>query len=173
MKMNYFSKKLGTADKIIFVVLILFTLGGVALTNMSPADAHKYWLAMNLVFAVGAIATGWQRASEQGLKTKLIMSQLFHWCSTLIAVAVVYAFFHSGQIQNETVSLMILLVLALSAFLDGIHVGWHFSVIGVLLAISAVIISYIDEYIWIIAFIAIIFVAISYYWNKRRENAAD
>lgn len=171
--MNYFSKKLGTIDKVIFVVLIAFTLAGVALTNMSPADAHKYWLAMNLVFAIGAISTGWQRAVEKGEKTKLVTSQLFHWCSTLIAVVVVYAFFHSGQIQNETVSLMILLVLALSAFLDGIHVGWHFSVIGILLAISAVVISYIDEYLWIIAIIAIIFVAISYYWNKRRESAVE
>ena len=171
--MNYFSSKLGTMDKVIFVVLILFTLFGVALTNMSPADAHKYWLAMNLVFAVGAIVTGWPRTADRGEKTKLVTSQLFHWGSTLVAVIVVYAFFHSGQIQNETISLVILLILALSAFLDGIHVGWHFSVIGILLAISAVIISYIDEYLWIIAFVAIIFLAASYYWNKNRESKLE
>jgi hypothetical protein len=91
----------------------------------------------------------------------------------LVAVAIVYAFFHSGQIQNETISLMILLILAFSAFLDGIHVGWHFSVIGILLAISAVIISYIDEYIWIIATIAILIVTISYYWNKFKGSSLE
>lgn len=171
--MNYFSNKLGTMDKIIFVVLILFTLFGVGLTNMSPTDAHKYWLAMNLVFALGAIATGWPRTADKGEKTRLVTSQLFHWGSTLAAIAVVYAFFHSGQIQNETISLVILLILALSAFLDGIHVGWHFSVVGVLLAISAIIISYVDEYLWIIAIVAIIFIAASYYWNKFRESKLE
>jgi hypothetical protein len=94
--------------------------------------------------------------NDKQQKNSLVTSQLFHWGSTLIAVMVVYAFFHSGQIQNETVSLVILLILSLSTFLDGIHVGWQFSVIGVLLAISAVIISYLDEYIWIIAIIALV-----------------
>jgi hypothetical protein len=171
--MSYFSKQLATTDKIIFCVLILFTLFGVALTNMSPADAHKYWLVMNFVFALGAIFTGWQKAADKAEKTRLVTSQLFHWGTTLVAVAIVYAFFHSGQIQNETISLMILLILAFSAFLDGIHVGWHFSVIGILLAISAVIISYIDEYIWIIATIAILIVSISYYWNKFKGSSLE
>ena len=171
--MSYFSSNLGTIDKIIFVALILFTLAGVVVTNISPADAHKYWLAMNLVFALGAIATGWKRAVDKGEKTRLITYQLFHWGSTLVAVVVVYAFFHSGQIQNETVSLMIVLILALSAFLDGIHVGWHFSVVGILLAISSVIITYMEEYIWLIVIIAIIFVATSYFWNKNKNRSIE
>lgn len=66
--MKSFSSKLATIDKFIFVVLILLTLFGVALTNMSPADAHIYWLAMALVFAIGTIATGWKRAAEKGEK---------------------------------------------------------------------------------------------------------
>lgn len=164
--MKYFSRKLATIDKVIFTALILLTLFGVALTNMSPTDAHIYWLAMTLIFAIGAISTGWQRAAEKGEKKQLVTSQLIHWGSTLIAVIVIYTFLHTGQIQNETVSLMILLVLALSSFLDGFHVGWHFSAIGILLAISVVTISYIDEFLWVIIFIAIILVAVSFFWNK-------
>ena len=164
--MKYFSSKLATIDKVIFAALILLTLFGVALTNMSPTDAHIYWLAMTLVFAIGAITTGWQRAAEKGEKKQLVTSQLIHWGSTLIAVIVIYTFLHTGQIQNETVSLMILLVLALSSFLDGFHVGWHFSVIGILLAISVVTISYIDEFLWVIIFVAAILVAVSFFWNK-------
>ena len=164
--MKYFSRKLATIDKVIFAALILLTLFGVALTNMSPTDAHIYWLAMTLVFAIGAITTGWQRAAEKGEKKQLVTSQLIHWGSTLIAVIVIYTFLHTGQIQNETVSLMILLVLALSSFLDGFHVGWHFSVIGILLAISVVTISYIDEFLWAIIFVAAILVVVSFFWNK-------
>ena len=67
--MKYLSSKRSMIDTIIFTALILHTLLGVALTNVSPAHAHKYWLAMILFFAIGAIATGWQRATEKGQKT--------------------------------------------------------------------------------------------------------
>ena len=164
--MSVLSITMSTMNKVIYVTLVLLSLLGMAITNFSPVDAHLYWLAMTLVFAIGAIASGWQEATDKQQKNSLVTSQLFHWGSTLIAVMVVYAFFHSGQIQNETVSLVILLILSLSTFLDGIHVGWQFSVIGVLLAISAVIISYLDEYIWIIAIIALVFIALSFLWNK-------
>ena len=171
--MKYLSGKLSKTDTIIFSALILLTILGVALTNMSPAHAHKYWLAMILFFAMGAIATGWQRAAEKGQKKQLITSQLLHWGSTLIAVVVVYTFIHTGQIQNETVSLMILLILALSSFLDGFHVGWHFSVLGILLAISVVTISYVEEFMWIIAIIAVILLVVSFLWNKYKKHSME
>ena len=171
--MKYLSGKLSKTDTIIFSALILLTILGVALTNMSPAHAHKYWLAMILFFAMGAIATGWQRAAEKGQKKQLITSQLLHWGSTLIAVVVVYTFIHTGQIQNETVSLMILLILALSSFLDGFHVGWHFSVLGILLAISVVTISYVDEFMWVITIIATILLTATFFWNKYKKHSVE
>ncbi|WP_428353971.1 hypothetical protein [Methyloprofundus sp.] len=164
--MSVLSSKMSTMDKVIYVTLILLALLGMAITNFSPADAHKYWLVMTLVFAIAAIISGWQQAADKHEKTKLITTQLFHWGSTLIAVMIVYAFLHSGQIQNETVSLMILLILSLSTFLDGFQVGWHFSLLGILLAISTVVITYLDEYIWIIAIIALVFIGLSFLWNK-------
>ena len=171
--MKYLSGKLSKTDIIIFAALIILTLLGVALTNVSPSHAHKYWLAMILFFAIGAIATGWQRATEKGQKKQLITSQLLHWGSTLVAVIVVYTFLHTGQIQNETVSLMILLILALSSFLDGFHVGWHFSVLGILLAISVVTISYIEEFMWVITIIAVILLALSFFWNKYKKHSME
>ena len=164
--MSVLSSKMSTLDKVIYVTLVLLALLGMAITNFSPADAHIYWLAMTLVFALGAIVTGWQRVVDKQTKAKFVASQLLHWGSTFIAVMVVYAFLHSGQIQNETVALIILLILSLSTFLDGIHVGWQFFALGILLAISTVIISYLDEYIWIIALIAMAFIALTFVWNK-------
>ncbi|GFO72347.1 hypothetical protein BJAS_P2515 [Bathymodiolus japonicus methanotrophic gill symbiont] len=164
--MSILASKMSTIDKVIYISLVLLALLGMAITNFSPADAHIYWLFMTLVFAIGAIVTGWHKADDKKAKARLVTAQLIHWGSTLIAVMVVYAFLHSGQIQNETVSLIIMLILSLSTFLDGIHVGWHFYMLGVLLAISTVIITYLDEYIWIIAIIALVFIGLSFLWNK-------
>ena len=77
------------------------------------------------------------------------------------------------KIQNETVSLMILLILSLSSFLDGFHVRWHFSVIGILLAISVVTISYVEEFMWIITIIAVILLVVSLFWNKYKKHSME
>ncbi len=69
--MSTTSSKLGIIDKVIFIALIIFTLVGVAITNISPAEAHVYWLVMNLVFAIGAIITGWHKAQTKKEHTKL------------------------------------------------------------------------------------------------------
>ncbi len=165
--MHVFTNRLRKADIFIFLVLVLFTLVGVGITDVSPAEAHAYWLAMTFVFAIAAVFSGWRFTEDKKQKSKLVVSQLFHWGSTLVAVLVVYAFLHTGQVNSETVALMIVLVLALSAFLDGVHVGWHFSLLGILLAITAVSISYIEEYIWAIAFIAVVLAFAAFFWNKR------
>ena len=170
MKLMEFN--IGKTEKVVFVILILLTMGGVALTNVSPEDAHFFWLAMNPVFAIGAIMSGWRRANEQNTRKHLVLTQLFHWGSSLIAIVIIYAFFHSGQLQFESIGLMIVLVLALSAFLDGIHVGWHFSVLGILLAIVAVIVSYVEQFIWVIAAIAFIFIVITFYVIKAKSKAS-
>lgn len=164
------ARKLGTIDKVIFIALIVFTLVGVAITNISPAEAHVYWLVMNMVFALAAIITGWHRVDNKKAKARLVTSQMIHWGSTMVAVMVVYGFLHSGQIQNETVSLVIVLILALSTFLAGIQIGWQFSVVGILLAISAMMISYLEEYIWLMVMVALVLVIISYLWNKFKKS---
>ena len=170
--MSLMELNIGKSEKVVFVILILLTMGGVTLTNVSPEDAHLFWLVMNPVFAIGAIMSGWRRASEQNTRKHLVLTQLFHWGSSLVAIVIIYGFLHTGQLQFESTGLMIVLVLALSAFLDGIHVGWHFSVLGLLLAIIAVTVSYVEQFIWVIAAIASIFIMITLYVNKRRTKAS-
>lgn len=171
IKMRVFANRLRKLDLIVFFVLVILTLVGVGITDVSPADAHTYWLTMTLAFAIAAVLSGWRFAEDKKQKTKLIASQLFHWSSTLAAVLIVYAFLHTGQVTSETVSLMIVLVLALSVFLDGAHVGWHFSVLGILLALTAVSISYIEEFLWVISAIAVVFALIVFFFNKRSAAA--
>lgn len=168
--MSTFNHRLTKTDITIFLVLVLLTLTGVGITDVSPADAHTYWLVITFVFALASVFSGWRFATDKKQKGKLIASQLFHWGSTLVAVLVVYVFLHSGQVNSETVALMIILVLALSTFLDGLHVGWHFSLLGILLAITAVAVSYIEEYLWVIALVAVVVAVIGFYWNKWVMN---
>ncbi len=163
--------KLSKLEKYVFITLILLTLGGVTLTNVSPEDAHFLWFAMNPIFAIAAIISGWPHINEQNTRKHLLLTQLYHWGSNLMAIVIIYGFLHAGQLQFESAGLMILLVLALSAFLDGIHVGWHFSALGVLLAVIAVTVSFVEEFIWVIAVISLLFVWITFYLSERKTKA--
>jgi len=102
----------------------------------------------------------------------MINSVQVHWGSSLVAIVIIYGFLHAGHMQFESVGLVIVLMLALSAFLDGIHVGWHFSVLGLFLAITAVVVSYVEEFIWIIAAIALIFIIITFYVGKFKAKTS-
>lgn len=172
--MQIFTHKLTKPDLVIFLILIIMTLIGVAVTNVAPKDAHGYWLIMTGVFAASAIFSGWRYTDDHKQKAKLVGLQILHWSSTLVAVLVVYAFLHTGQVSFETVSLMIVLVLALSSFLDGLQIGWHYSVLGVLLAVTAITISYVEEYVWVLLLVAVALLTLSLLFNYlRKSHAAD
>jgi hypothetical protein len=61
---------------------------------------------------------------------KEIIRQILHGLGGLVAVLIIYSFYHSGRITPEATGLVVLLILALTTYLDGIRLGWHFSFAG-------------------------------------------
>lgn len=155
-------------DQIIFIVLVVFALIGVAITDMSPEASHGYWVMMTVVFGLAAVFCGWKHARSNDINFRRILSaQLIHWASTLPAVLIVYTLLHTGALAKEETGLVILLVLALATFLGGLHVGWRFYALGALLASTTIAAAYIEEFLWVIVLIALALVAGTFYWAKR------
>ncbi len=50
---------------------------------------------------------------------------MLHWIGLVVAVQLVYLLLHIGRLDNENTGLIILLLLALTTFLAGIHLGWR------------------------------------------------
>lgn len=96
---------------------------------------------------------------------------ILHWLGGLVTVMIVYTFYHAGRITPQETGLIVLLILALTTFLDGIRINWQFSLAGVFLAVIAVCAAYIEEYIWQILTIAFGIIAFSYYWAFKRKHA--
>jgi hypothetical protein len=69
-----------------------------------------------------------------------------HWLHTIIVVIAASFLNKSGQLTGVTADVVILLVLGLSAMLDGYHVGWEFSLLGFFLVGCAIIIGYIPAW---------------------------
>jgi hypothetical protein len=68
----------------------------------------------------------------------MIRSQVLHWLGALAAIQIVLLFESSGTTDRGPAADYTLLVLALSAFLAGVHFNWTFMLLGALLAVIAV-----------------------------------
>ena len=155
--------------QLIFSALVILAFIGVVITDISPADAHVYWVAMLVVYASVAIYSGRKQAKIKGEKLGgLILKQVIHWGGSLVAILCVYTLLHTGTVTDEEAGLIILLLLALTTFLAGGHVGWRYYVLGALLALITVVAVYIEEFMWVIMLVGIAIIAITFFWSKHK-----
>ena len=175
-------KRLFGIYEIILSVLLLLSIIGIGITDYSPAESHRYWFAMVPVFAGACLILEWSRARGKGQKwTTIVGTQLMLWLGLLLAVRLVYLLLHTGRLDNENTGLIILLLLALTTFFAGIHLGWRLIIVGIFLGVALIGATYLKEFVWIFLIIAIGVVAIFLFWKyyagtkmgKGQDIAAD
>lgn len=160
------------ANFVTFLLLVLLAVVGVGITDYSPADAHHYWVFMVFVCAATAILAGLSQPRRAGEQRSIswLGVQLLHWSACIAAVLIVYSLVHTGRINNADAGLIILLLLALTVFLDGAHVGPYFYLLGALFAAMTLAMAYIEQFIWLILIIAVIGLIVAIYWERLRRH---
>ena len=157
-------------EEAILIVLIILSVSGVSLTNFSSTDGWWYWMAMIFVFAIAAMVTGAIEAKKGTHFVKhLLATQTIHWLGAMATMVAAFSFLHAEVMDEQATGLVILLILALATFLDGMRIGWRFSMIGVFLGMTAVIIAYIKDFLLIIVGLAIVIIGITIYWGKNKR----
>ncbi len=165
---RWFSQMKVGLEEVAFLGLVVLSVIGESVSNYSPIISFWYWLSMIPVFAATAIATEWSRARAAGQSAmRLIGIQVTHWGGAVIALFATYTLWHVGRLGNEHTGLIVLLLLALTTFLDGYHVGWRFYLTGVLLFIYTIVAALLKAVIWIALLIAIPVVIFGLYWDKH------
>ena len=134
----------------ILILLLIVSLTGVWITDHSPVDGYGYWMAMVFVFALSAITISWLQTTIRagGLK-KILREQCLHWLTSLLIMEGIYTLFASGHLSSSDAGLVIMLLLSQSTILDGLRIGWRFSLVGVFLGISAMIAVNTPHFFWI------------------------
>jgi len=165
---NNASVRPARANLVTFMLLVLLSVIGVGITDYSPADAHRYWIFMVFVCAVTSILAGISQPRQKKNMRSLswISVQVLHWSACIAAVLIVYSLVHSGRINNADAGLILLLLLALTVFLNGAHVGRYFYLLGALLGLMTVTMAYIEQYIWFILIAAVIVMIVAIYWDR-------
>jgi hypothetical protein len=148
-------------------VLVVGVLGvlvmiGLFLSNYSSEKALYYWCAMFPIFGVACLthelAAG--RAYEVAL-WRVLTRQVLHWIGPIIAVKILFMQHARGQMSTDAVALTIILLLAVTCFLAGVHFDGSFYWVSAFLALAAVIGTEIETYLWFVALLFLIGVAIA------------
>ena len=138
-------------------VLIMF---GLFLANYSIQRADWYWSAMFPVF--GLVCLGHQLISgDTGRPVwTVVLKQALHWLGPIVAVRIIFLQLARGQMDGDAVALMILLVLAVTCFLAGIHFDHSFIWVSAFLVAVGLLGTEIESYLWLIVVIFLLAIAL-------------
>jgi len=156
-------------EAIILILLLIASLVGIFINDYSPADGYGYWIMMVFVFAFFSIILGWLKSRQSSEDfVSVLREQALHWFCSLLVVGGA-----SLVLKPENNSgLIILLILSLATVLDGLRVGWRFSVVGIFLGVSAVIPTYTDHFFWVELVIVAAIITLTIIWSfwLRKNN---
>jgi len=162
-------------DEAVLIVLLLFSIGGAVITDFSPQDAYLYWLIMIPVFGFGSMLAGWAQTRRKGKVrgygfAELVKIQSLHWGGVLCTVIGVFVLRHLRFFDETAAALLILLILALATFLDGIRIGWRFSLIGLFLGIASMIIAYVEQFLPLVVLLAVTLIVYTIHRGRREAR---
>jgi hypothetical protein len=84
-----------------------------------------------------------------------------HWLTTLVAVGGGFMLQKAGHLSPHAACFVILLLLSLASMLDGLRIGWRFSLVGLYLGTSSVVGAFYNPHMWIDVSIAVFIIAAS------------
>ena len=165
-------KRLIGVREFMLVAIFIIAGGGVAITDMSPSWGYWFWLGLVPLLAITSLYRSWadERGGEGGVFWTLRV-QILHWLGLLGALEIVFLLYtFTNRIDAAQAGLVSLLVVALSTFLAGIHFHWHFTVLGIMLALSTLAMAWIEASVWVViplVFIAIVIVLVFSHRSKK------
>ena len=163
--------RMGFFEEIVLVLAFLLSLIGIGLTNYSPANSIRFWVAMTLYMAVAAIVIGAVKfIKHKDIKADMIITQLIHWGATLFAVFGVFLLLRAGRLNYDNTGLVLLLIIGLSTFLDGYRISWRFSLIGILISGTAILAAFVEQFIWPVILLALILLVGGIFWEKHKHQ---
>ena len=167
----FYQHQRSIAEEAIMILLIVLSLIGIGVMNSSPADGYVYWIAMILLFGLAAMTTSFLQAKEGvHIIRDIWIEQSLHWFGTLLATGGTLLLLHLNVIDDRGAGLIMLLVLSLAAYLDGLRIGWRFGLVGNFLGLTAVVIPATPYFMWILFILAAITIGLTIYLDKRRNS---
>jgi hypothetical protein len=159
--------KLRTA---ISITMLLLAFIGVVITDFTPAHAWKYWSFTTLIFAFICVSLSFLTARKyNSFPFALVGREALHWFSLIVMVYLVALFMHFGVLSDVLAGLFILTLLTLTTLLAGIHFDAMYILVGLVLAIFALVSAAFVQYFMLIALITLLVAGVALVWQFKKR----
>jgi hypothetical protein len=129
-----------------YLLVLALALAGVAYTNVSHGPLNGYWEFLALLTGVVCIFTNWDNSHERRMRIRLVWTQALHWVAVLIAMNVMLLAGVQQSLTASASSLVLLILLALGAFLAGVSLmSVQLCFMGVVMAAAVPAISWLQQ----------------------------
>lgn len=143
-------------QEIVLLALVVLSAVGVAVSEISPPKAFRYWLVMVPIFGGISLFSGWSSARASGMTAGGVLGrQVLHWAALAVAVCLVFLLQTTGHLGEADAGTVTLLSLALTTFLAGVHFDWRYCVVGGLLAGAVAAIAVLTGFLWLVGIAAV------------------
>lgn len=158
-----------------YLAMLALAVVAVGWTDLRPGASLAWWRVTAVVYALVAVHRVWT-AGPQG-RWRRVGTQLLHWGVFLVVMLLIENRYFGGEFNDVSKGLLLLVLLALATFMDGLYVDWRFCVVGVLLGAGGMFLAFLDEAAVAIAVLGLVAVAALFLIHsavdrRRRRRAA-
>lgn len=155
-------------NEVIFISLVVLSFFGDILGQFFERGGVFYWLLMTPVFFIGVLMSERAKAEKDGYTSnRYIKLQVTHWSGTFIAVLCVMLLWHAEAVKAQATGQVIHIILALSTFLVGLHLGLRFYLLGLFLFATAALTIAMEGIVAVSLLLAVPVVLLGLYYEEH------
>lgn len=155
-----------------FALVLILTTIGVAYTSFSKKPITGYWEILAPLIALVCVGAGWENASDNQKKIRLIVTQALHWIAFIVVMNMMLLASVQRDFSASATGLAIFTLLALGTFTAGVHVlSWQVCLLGLIMALGIPAIAWIENSALLLVLVAGVVVAIvAVFWWRIHES---
>ena len=159
-------------NRAVFILLIVLSLGGVAIMEYSVKYGSYYWLAMAVIFGAASVGMAWHVPVPEGTsRWYFARRQILHWLTLVGGILLVFFLQRTETMEPADSGLMALLMLTLTTILAGVHFQWRMAVLGGMLAVAFVASVLVDRFFWVMLVVTVVLVAMDIWIRARNKKS--
>ena len=151
-----------------YIVMIVVATIAVAWTDLRPQTGHLVWRGVAVLYAAIAIWRVW--AHDRLHRWRATGVQLLHWLVFLLAMFIIEVPIVFDALNDISRGILLLLLLALATFLDGLYVDWRFCLVGALLGIGVVAVAFFNQAATAIIIAGLVALGVLYAFHHLRRR---
>jgi len=158
-----------------FSLVLILTMIGVAYTSFSKQPITGYWEILAPLIALVCIGAGWQNATDNSARFRLVATQVVHWLAFLVVMNMLLLSSVQRTFNAGATGLAIFTLLALGTFTAGVQVlSWQVCLLGLIMALGIPAIAWIENSALIVVLLAGVVVGIAavfwWHWHEYRTR---